>query len=176
MNEEEFNLGFADDHDDWGLGVDPKNLNTLRCLNSHLSAEEDYYKDPRRRPRFSFFADPKLIPPDVLQLSRELAAHDVRPEDMNKIEGQGVKNLGQIRKEGVNAFCKRLGLHSSMRYALQNMLENLPDPGAWNRVSKGRKADPFRVRLNKMRPIECRLDGLKETSRSRLKNSKEFQR
>ena len=29
------------------------------------------------------------------------------------------------------------------------MLENLPDPGAWNRVSRGRKADPFRVRLNK---------------------------
>ena len=68
---------------------------------------------------------------------------------MKKIEEQGVKNVGQIRKEGVNAFCKRLGLHSSMRYALQNMLENLPDPGAWNRVSKGRKADPFRVRLNK---------------------------
>lgn len=149
MSEEEFNLGFADDHDDWGLGVDPKNLNTLRCLNSHLSAEEDYYKDPRRRPRFSFFADTKLIPPDAFQLIRELAAHDVRPEDIKKIEEQGVKNIGQIRKEGVNAICKRLGLHSSMRYALQNMLDDLPDPGAWNRVSKGRKADPFRVRLNK---------------------------
>ena len=35
MSEEEFNLGFADEHDDWGQGVDPKNLNTLRCLNSH---------------------------------------------------------------------------------------------------------------------------------------------
>ena len=149
MSEEEFNLGFADDHDDWGLGVDPQNLNTLRCLNSHLAAEEDYYKDPRRRPRFSFFADTKLIPPDVLQLNRELAAHDVRPEDMKKIEEHGLKNIGQIRKEGVNSICKRLGLHSSMRYALQNMLENLPNPRAWNRVSKGRKADPFRVRLNK---------------------------
>ena len=50
------------------------------------------------------------------------------PEDMKKIEEQGVKNIGQLRKEGVNAICKRLGLHSSMRYALQNMLENLPDP------------------------------------------------
>ena len=149
MSEEEFNLGFADDRDDWGLGVDPKNLNTLRCLNSHLSAEEDYYKDPRRRPRFSFFADAKLIPPDTLQLNRELAAHDVRPEDMKRIEGHGLKKIGQIRKEGANSICKRLRLHSSMRYALQNMLDNLPDPGAWNRVSKGRKADPFRVRLNK---------------------------
>jgi hypothetical protein len=102
LSEEEFNLGFADEHDDWGQGVDPKNLNTLRCLNSHLSAEEDYYKDPRRRPRFSFFADTKLIPPDKLQLNRELAAHDVRPEDMKKIEEHGVKNIGQIRKEGVN--------------------------------------------------------------------------
>ena len=149
MSEEEFNLGFADEHDDWGQGVDPKNLNTLRCLNSHLSAEEDYYKDPRRRPRFSFFADTKLTPPDKSQLNRELAAHDVRPEDMKNIEEHGVKNIGQIRKEGVNSFCKRLGLHSSMRYALQNMLENLPAPGAWNRVSRGRKANPFRVRLNK---------------------------
>jgi len=149
LSEEEFNLGFADDRDDWGLGVDPKNLNTLRCLNSHLSAEEDYYKDPRRRPRFSFFADAKLIPPDTLQLNRELAAHDVRPEDMKRIEGHGLKKIGQIRKEGANSICKRLRLHSSMRYALQNMLDNLPDPGAWNRVSKGRKADPFRVRLNK---------------------------
>ena len=88
------------------------------------AAEEDYYKDPRRRPRFSFFADTKPIPPDAFQLNRELAAHDVRPEDMKKIEEQGVKNIGQIRKEGVNSFCKRLGLHSSMRYALQNMLES----------------------------------------------------
>ena len=46
MTDEEFNLGFADEHDDWGQGVDPTNLNTLRCLNSHLSAEEDYYRDP----------------------------------------------------------------------------------------------------------------------------------
>ena len=149
MTDEEFNLGFADEHDDWGKGVDPKNLNTLRCLNSHLSAEEDYYRDPRRRPRFSFFADNNLIPPDAFKLNRELAGQDVRPEDMKKIEQDGVKNVGRVRKEGVDEFCRRLGLHSSMRYALQNILENLPDPGAWSRVSQGRKADPFRVRLNK---------------------------
>lgn len=149
MSEEEFNLGFADEHDDWGQGIDPKNLNTLRCLNAHLSAEEDYYRDPRRRPRFSFFADNKLIPPDAFQLNRELAGQDVRPEDMKKIEQDGAKNMGQVRKEGVDKFCKRLSLHSSMRYALQDILENLPDPGAWSRVSQGRKADPFRVRLNK---------------------------
>jgi hypothetical protein len=149
LTEEEFNLGFADDHDDWGQVVNPENLNTLRCLNSHLSAEEDYYKDPRRRPRFSFFAETKLIPPDTIQLTQELAAHDVRPEDMKKLKADGLKNIGQIRKEGVRSICKRLELHSSMRYALQNTLENLPEPGAWNRVSKGRNADPFRVRLNK---------------------------
>ena len=59
-----------------------------------------------------------------------------------------MKNIGQVRKEGVDRFCKRLGLHSSMRYALQNILENLLilllGPGCL-----GRKADPFRVRLNK---------------------------
>ena len=36
----EFDLGFADEHDDWGLKVNPEELNTLNCLNSHLSAEK----------------------------------------------------------------------------------------------------------------------------------------
>ena len=38
----EFGKGFADDHDDWGMDVNPEKLNTLHCLNGHLSAEEDY--------------------------------------------------------------------------------------------------------------------------------------
>ena len=131
MTDEEFNLGFADEHDDWGKGVDPKNLNTLRCLNSHLSAEEDYYRDPRRRPRFSFFADNNLIPPDAFQLNRELAGQDVRPEDMKNIEQDGVKNVGQVRKEGVDEFCRRLRLHSSMRYALRTF-SRIFRSGAWS--------------------------------------------
>ena len=50
----EFGKGFADDHDDWGMKVNPEELNTLHCLNGHLSAEEDYYPDPRRRPYSHF--------------------------------------------------------------------------------------------------------------------------
>ena len=45
----EFGKGFADDHDDWGMKVNPKKLNTLNCLNGHLSAEEDYYRDPSEK-------------------------------------------------------------------------------------------------------------------------------
>ena len=42
MSEEsEFGKGFADDHDDWGMNVNPEKLNTLKCLNDHLYAEED---------------------------------------------------------------------------------------------------------------------------------------
>ncbi len=150
MTEEpEFDLGFADEHDDWGKGVDPKNLNTLRCLNAHLSAEEDYHRDPRRRPRFAFFVDHKLISPDSLSLEREFVSHDVLPKDLKKLKDGGVNKVGQVRKEGVEQLSKRFDLHSSMKYALKNILENLPSPGAWSRISRGRNADPFRVRLNK---------------------------
>jgi len=149
MSNEEFNLGFADDHDDWGTNVDPNNLNTLRCLNAHLSAEEDYYRDPRRRPRFSFFAIDQKIPPDSYYLDQELASHDIRPEDVKQLEKNGLKNVGQVRKKGVDELVKSLGLHSSMRYALKNILDNLPEPGAWGRITRGRNADSFRVRLSK---------------------------
>ena len=66
----------ADEHDDWGMKVDPEKLNTLNCLNGHLSAEEDYYRDPRRRPRFTFYAVDEQLPPDAFNLERLMSTQD----------------------------------------------------------------------------------------------------
>ena len=145
----EFDLGFADEHDDWGKGVDPQNLNTLRCLNAHLSAEEDYYRDPRRRPRFTFYAVDEKLPPDAFNLERLMSSQDIRPDDLKKLSKGGIKTVGHVRKTGINELIKSLGLHSSMRYALNSILDSLPQPSAWARVAKNRVADPFRIRLHK---------------------------
>mgnify|MGYP001275994479 CR=1 FL=1 len=145
----ESDLGFADEYDDWGATVDPKNLNTLQCLNAHLSAEEDYYRDPRRRPRFTFKAVDEKLPPDDFNLEWLMSSQDIRPDDLKKLSKGGIRNVGHVRKKGVNELVKSLGLHSSMRYALNSILESLPQPSAWARVAKNRVADPFRIRLHK---------------------------
>jgi len=145
----EFGKGFADEHDDWGKNVDPEKLNTLNCLNGHLSAEEDYYRDPRRRPIFTFYAVDDQLPPDAFNLERLLSSQDIRPDDLKKLNGDGIRIVGHVRKAGVNELVKSLGLHSSMRYALNSILDSLPLPSAWARVAKSRVADPFRIRLNK---------------------------
>ena len=147
--EPEFGKGFADDHDDWGKKVDPDKLNTLNCLNGHLSAEEDYYRDPRRRPIFTFYAVDEQLPPDAFNLERLLLSQDIRPDDLKKLNGGGIRTAGHVRKTGVDELVKSLGLHSSMRYALNSILDSLPLPSAWARVAKNRVADPFRIRLNK---------------------------
>ena len=36
-----------------------------------------------------------------------------------------------------------------MRYALNSIVDSLPQPSAWARVAKNRVADPFRIRLHK---------------------------
>ena len=150
MTEEpEFDLGFADEYDDWGAKVDPKNLNTLQCLNAHLSAEEDYYRDPRRRPRFTFYAMDEQLPPDAFNLERLMSSQDIRPDDLKKLSKGGIRTVGHVRKTGVDELVKSLGLHSSMRYALNSILDSLPQPSAWARVAKNRVADPFRIRLHK---------------------------
>jgi hypothetical protein len=145
----EFELGFADYNDDWGMKVNPDKLNTLNCLNGHLSAEEDYYRDPRRRPRFTFYAVDEQLPPDAFNLERLLSSQDIRPDDLKKLNGNGIRTAGHVRKTGVDELVKSLGLHSSMRYALNSILDSLPQPSAWARVAKNRVADPFRIRLNK---------------------------
>ena len=149
MTEENFDLGFADEHDDWGRTVDPKKLNTLNCLNSHLSAEEDYYRDPRRRPRFTFYAVDEQLSPDAFNLERLMSSQDIRPDDLKKLNGGGIRTVGHVRKTGVDELTKSLGLHSSMRYALNSILDSLPQPSAWARIVKKRVADPFRIRLHK---------------------------
>jgi len=150
MTEElEFDLGFADDHDDWGTNVDPDRLDTLYCLNSHLAAEEDYYRDPRRRPIFTFSAVNEKLPPDQQKLEHLMSSQDIRPDDLKKLNDGGIRTVGQVRKAGVDALVKSLGLHSSMRYALARILDSLPQPTAWARVVKGGAADPFRIRLVK---------------------------
>ena len=149
MSDDGFNLGFADDHDDWGKKVNPDNLNTLRCLNAHLSAEEDYYRDPRRRPRFTFYAVDEKLPPDAFSLERELTSHDIRPDDLKKLSSNGIKTVGHVRKQGVDSLVTSLSLHSSMRYALKNILDHLPQPQAWARITQNHAADSFRIRLNK---------------------------
>ena len=150
MSEEyESSLGFADHHDDWGVNVNPENLNTLNCLNGHLSAEEDYYRDPRRRPRFTFYAVDEKLPPDAFNLERLMSSQDIRPDDLKKLNEGGIRTVGHVRKIGVGELVKSLGLHSSMRYALNSVLESLPQPSAWARVTKNRVSDPFRVRLDK---------------------------
>ncbi len=145
----EFGKGFADDHDDWGMKVDPEKLNTLNCLNGHLSAEEDYYRDPRRRPRFTFYAVDEQLPPDAFNLERLMSSQDIRPDDLKKLSKGGIRTVGHVRKTGVDELIKSLGLHSSMRYALNSILDSLPQPSAWARVAKNRVADPFRIRLHK---------------------------
>lgn len=150
MSEEsEFGKGFSDEYDDWGAKVDPKNLNTLQCLNAHLSAEEDYYRDPRRRPRFTFTAVDELLSPDAFKLESLMSSQDIRPDDLKKLSKSGIHTVGHVRKKGVGELVKSLGLHSSMRYALKSILESLPQPSAWARVVKNRVADPFRIRLHK---------------------------
>ena len=145
----EFGKGFADDHDDWGMKVDPEKLNTLNCLNGHLSAEEDYYRDPRRRPRFTFYAVDEQLPPDAFNLERLMSSQDIRPDDLKKLSKGGIRTVGHVRKTGVGDIVKSLGLHSSMRYALNSILDSLPQPSAWARVAKNRVTDPFRIRLHK---------------------------
>jgi len=145
----EFGKGFADDHDDWGMKVNPEKLNTLNCLNGHLSAEEDYYRDPRRRPRFTFYAVDEQLPPDAFNLERFMSSQDIRPDDLKKLSKGGIRTVGHVRKTGVDELVKSLGLHSSMRYALNSILDSLPQPSAWARVAKNRVADPFRIRLHK---------------------------
>ena len=147
--EPEFDLGFADEYDDWGMKVDPEKLNTLNCLNGHLSAEEDYYRDPRRRPRFTFYAMDEQLPPDAFNLERLMSSQDIRPDDLKKLSKGGIRTVGHVRKTGVDELVKSLGLHSSMRYALNSILDSLPQPSAWARVTKNRVADPFRIRLHK---------------------------
>ena len=150
MSEEsEFGKGFADDHDDWGMNVNPEKLNTLNCLNGHLSAEEDYYRDPRRRPRFTFYAVDEQIPPDAFNLERFMSSQDIRPDDLKKLSKGGIRTVGHVRKTGVDELVKSLGLHSSMRYALNSILDSLPQPSAWARVAKNRVTDPFRIRLHR---------------------------
>ena len=145
----EFDLGFADDHDDWGLKVNPEKLNTLNCLNGHLSAEEDYYRDPRRRPRFTFYAVDEKLHPDNFNIERLMSSQDIRPDDLKKLSEGKIRTVGHVRKTGVDELVKSLGLHSSMRYALNSILDNLPQPSAWARVAKNTAADPFRIRLHK---------------------------
>ena len=145
----EFELGFADDHDDWGTNVDPTNLNTLKCLNGHLSAEEDYYRDPRRRPRFTFYAVDEQLPPDAFNLERLMLSQDIRPDDLKKLNSGGIRTVGHVRKTGVDGLIKSLSLHPSMRDALNGIIDSLPQPSAWARVAKNRVADPFHIRLNK---------------------------
>jgi len=147
--EPEFDLGFADEHDDWGKKVDPDKLNTLNCLNGHLSAEEDYYRDPRRRPRFTFYVVDDQLHPDAFNLERLLLSQDIRPDDLKKLNGGGIRTAGHVRKTGVDELVKLLDLHHSMRYALNSILDSIPQPSAWARVTKNRFADPFRMRLNK---------------------------
>ena len=149
MVNEEFNLGFADPHDDWGVKVDPDNLNTLRCLNSHLDAEEDYHRDPRRRPRFTFNAVNKKLSPDEFSLERELASHNVRPLDVEKLTSKGISTVGHVRVKGVNSLVQSLGLHASMKYALNNILDQLPKPDAWKRITQNNVTDSFLISLNK---------------------------
>ena len=150
MNEEyESDLGFADRHDDWGTKVNPKDLNTLNCLNDHLSAEEDYYRDPRRRPSFTFDAVDDQLPPDAFNLERLLSSQAIRPNDLKKLHDGGIRTVGHIRKTGVDELIKSLGLHSSMRDALKSILDTLPQPSAWARIVKNRVADPFRIHLHR---------------------------
>ena len=145
----EFGKGFADDHDDWGMNVNPEKLNTLHCLNGHLSAEEDYYRDPRRRPRFTFYAIDELLSPYDANLEQLMSSQDIRPDDLKKLNKGGIRTVGDVRKTGVDELTKSLGLHSSMRYALRSIIDSLPEPTAWARVVQNRVADPFRIRLNK---------------------------
>ena len=124
-------------------------MNTLNCLNGHLSAEEDYYRDPRRRPRFTFYAVDEQLPPDAFNLEWLMSSQDIRPDDLKKLSKGGIRTVGHVRKTGVDELVKSLGLHSSMRYALKSILDSLPQPSAWARVAKNRVADPFRIRLHK---------------------------
>ena len=148
MSEElEFGKGFADGHDDWGKEINPNDLNTLNCLNDHLSAEDDYYRDPRRRPIFTFYAVDNQLSPDDFNLEILLSSQDIRPNDLRKLHSKGVRTVGQIRKIGINELVKSLSLHSSMHYALNSILDSLPQPSAWARVTENQVADPFRIEL-----------------------------
>jgi hypothetical protein len=145
----ESDLGFADHHDDWGKDVNPNDLNTLNCLDNHLSAEEDYYRDPRRRPSFTFYAVNEKTSPDAFKLEGLLLSQDIRPDDLKKLNSGGIRTLGQVRKAGVDSLVTSLGLHTSMRYALTSILESLPHPTAWARIAGNRVADPFHIRLHR---------------------------
>ena len=122
----EFGKGFADDYDDWGMKVDPEKLNTLHCLNGHLSAEEDYCRDPRRRPRFTFSAIDELLSPYDANLEQLMSSQDIRPDDFKKLNRGGIRTVGDVRKTGVDELTKSLGLHSSMRYALNSICRFTP--------------------------------------------------
>ena len=142
-------IGFADDHDNWGMKVNPDNLNTLYCLSAHLSAELDYHNDPRKRPRFTFHTVDEQSPPNEFNLEDLLSSQDFRPVDFQKLHDAKVRTVGDLRGKGVDSIAKSLNLHSSMRYALTNILASIPEQSAWSRIARNRKSDPFRIRLDK---------------------------
>jgi len=155
MSEEsEFGIGFADEHDNWGMKVDPDKLETLRCLSAHLSAESDYYKDPRKRPTFTFHAMEEKSSPNDFNLENLLSSQDILPSDLQKLKEAKIRTVGDLREKSVSSIMKSLGLHSSMSFALKNILSSLPEHAAWDRITKNRKSDPFRIILDKKNSIQ----------------------
>jgi len=144
-------IGFADDHDNWGMKIDPDELKTLHCLSAHLSAELDYHKDPRKRPTFTFQAVDEQLSPNEFNLENILSSQDILPGDLQKLKGANIRTVGDLRKKGVGAMTKSLNLHSSMRFALTNILASIPEQAAWVRITGNRKSDPFRITLDKKR-------------------------
>ena len=100
----EFGKGFADDHDNWGMKVDPDKLETLHCLSSHLSAELDYHKDPRKRPTFTFHAVDEQLSPNEFNLENLLSSQDILPGDLQKLKDAKIRTVGDLRKKGVSTF------------------------------------------------------------------------
>jgi SpoVK/Ycf46/Vps4 family AAA+-type ATPase len=89
----------------------------------------------------------RLLPILLLVFSVGVGAYD--EDDLKKLNSGGIRTVGHVRKAGVDEIIKSLGLHSSMRYALNRILDSLPQPSAWARVAKNRVADPFRIRLHR---------------------------
>jgi len=134
--------------DDWGTLFDPDKLHTLNNLRAHLSSEEEYYRDPTKRPLLPYRRI-GISNPWRYKIEEFLYEENVEKEEVETVTKEiGWKIFEDVENQDIDHIGEKFGLSKRTIRYIKERLKDLPDRQIYDKYHKKSNVDYFILKVD----------------------------
>lgn len=134
--------------DDWGSLFDPDKLHTLKNIRAHLSSEEEYYRDPTKRPLLPYQRI-GVSNPWLYKIEDFLYEESADKNEIEKVTDEiGWKVFEDAENQDIQDIGIRTGLSKRTIRIIEERLKDLPERQIYDEYHRNSSVDYFILKVD----------------------------